>query len=39
MTVGEDVDPGALAKLGRKLKGAAQIRNLGADIFLANFSR
>jgi len=36
VTVGEDVDLGALANLGRKLKGAAQVRNLGADIFLAN---
>jgi hypothetical protein len=36
VTIGEDVDLGALATLGRKLKGAAQVRNLGADIFLAN---
>ena len=36
VTVGEDVDLGVLAKLGRKLKGAAQIRNLGADVFFAN---
>ena len=39
VTVGEEVDLESLAKLGRKLKGAAQVRNLGADIFLANFSR
>ncbi len=36
VTVGEDIDLGVLARLGRKLKGAAQVRDLGADIFLAD---
>ena len=36
VTVGDDVDLTALATAARKLKGAAQTRNKGADIFLAN---
>jgi len=36
VTVGEDAEFEALAKLGRKLKGTAQTRNHGADIFLAS---
>lgn len=36
VTVREGADIGLLSKLGRKLKGVAQARNLGADIFLAS---
>ena len=36
VTVADDMDLGPLAMLGRKLKGYAQQRNLGADIFLVN---
>ena len=36
VTVTEAVDMRALAAWGRKLKGAAQQRNLGADVFLAD---
>jgi hypothetical protein len=36
VTVADDMDLGPLATLGRKLKGYAQQRNLGADIFLVN---
>ena len=36
VTVQDDADLGSLAKLGRRLKGTAQTRNLGADIFLAD---
>jgi len=35
VTVAEDVEFEALAEFRRKLKGAAQTRNCGADIFLA----
>ena len=38
VTVEDNVDIAALAKLGRKLKGTAQTRNRGADIFLADSS-
>ncbi len=36
VTVGDDVDLTALATAARKLKGATQTRNKGADVFLAN---
>lgn len=36
VTVDDDVDLSGLATAARKLKGAAQTRNKGADIFLAN---
>jgi hypothetical protein len=36
VTIDDDADLEALAKLGRQLKGAAQKRNRGADIFLAS---
>lgn len=36
VTVSDDADFELLAQLGRKLKGAAQTRNRGADIFLAS---
>jgi hypothetical protein len=36
VTVGDDADLTQLAVLGRKLKGHAQSRNKGADIFLAD---
>jgi len=36
LTVDEDADLTALATAARKLKGAAQTRNKGADVFLAN---
>ena len=36
VTVDDDADLTALATAARKLKGAAQTRNKGADIFLAN---
>ncbi len=36
ITISEVVDLGHLAQLGRKLKGKAQTRNAGADIFLCS---
>ena len=36
VTVDDDADLTALAAAARKLKGAAQTRNKGADVFLAN---
>src|SRR4051794_979897 len=36
VVVDDDVDPGQLARLGRKVKGRAQQFGLGADIFLAD---
>jgi len=36
VTLQDGADLESLSKLGRKLKGAAQTRNLGADIFLAD---
>ena len=36
VTVRDDADLERLSRLGRKLKGVAQTRNLGADIFLAD---
>ena len=36
VTVADDADLRSLAKAGRKLKGRAQSRNSGADIFLAS---
>ena len=36
VTVGDDADLTALATAARKLKGATQTRNKGADVFLAN---
>jgi predicted nucleotidyltransferase len=36
VTVDDDADLAALATAARKLKGAAQTRNKGADVFLAN---
>ena len=36
VTVSDDADLERLSRLGRKLKGTAQTRNLGADIFLAD---
>ena len=36
VTVRDDADLECLSRLGRKLKGIAQTRNLGADIFLAD---
>jgi hypothetical protein len=36
VTVADDVDLAPLAAAGRRLKGKAQSRNSGADIFLAN---
>jgi predicted nucleotidyltransferase len=36
VTVDDDADLTALATAARKLKGAAQTRNKGADVFLAN---
>lgn len=36
VTVADDADLTSLATAGRKLKGKAQSRNSGADIFLAN---
>ena len=38
VTVRDDANFGLLSQLGRKLKGVAQTRNLGADIFLASDS-
>jgi hypothetical protein len=38
VTVRDDADIGLLSQLGRKFKGVAQTRNLGADIFLASDS-
>jgi predicted nucleotidyltransferase len=38
VTVADDADLASLATAGRRLKGAAQSRNCGADIFLANRS-
>jgi len=38
VTVKDDAKFELLSQLGRKLKGAAQTRNLGADIFLASDS-
>jgi len=38
VTIADRADLEALSRLGRKLKGAAQARNLGADIFLASTS-
>jgi predicted nucleotidyltransferase len=38
VTVRDDADIRSLPRLGRKLKGVAQSRNLGADIFLASTS-
>jgi hypothetical protein len=38
VTVSDCADIGLLSRLGRKLKGVAQARNLGADIFLASTS-
>jgi predicted nucleotidyltransferase len=38
VTVRGDADLKRLARLGRKLKGKAQTRNLGADIFLADLA-
>lgn len=36
VTIGANMDLASLAHLGRRLKGAAQTINLGADIFLAD---
>jgi hypothetical protein len=36
ITVDDDVDLSALAKFARRLKGMAQSKNKGADVFLAN---
>ncbi len=36
VAVADDVDLAPLAKIGRRLRGHAQQRNLGADVFLAN---
>jgi hypothetical protein len=36
VSVRDDADLGLLSRLGRQLKGAAQTRNRGADIFLAS---